>query len=149
MCCVSLDFNSFEHIFARWMTVKHDYEKNCFSCAPWKYVLFMFSFILTGLIFRHQIFCDHCFSYEYIFCLLPAFHESSLKSSQRNAFDGKKEGEIAALLSNHLLSCLVYGNKYLISNTYQKQPSLCPCLNPIQCMEHIPYGETGLGELSL
>lgn len=34
MCCVSLDFNSFEHIFARWMTVKHDYEKNCFSCAP-------------------------------------------------------------------------------------------------------------------
>lgn len=79
-------------------------------------------------------------------CLLPAFHESSLKSSQRNAFDGKREGEIAALLSNHLLSCLVYGNKYLISNTYQKQPSQCPCLNPIQCMEHIPYGETGLGK---
>lgn len=84
-----------------------------------------------------------------IFCLLPAFHESSLKSSQRNAFDGKREGEIAALLSNHLLSCLVYGNKYLISSIYHKQPSQCPCLNPIQCMEHIPYGETGLGKLSL
>lgn len=80
-----------------------------------------------------------------IFLEKLAFHERSLKTTQRNAFDGKKEGEIAALLSNHLLSCLVYWNKYLISNTYQKQPSQCPCLNPIQCMEHIPYGKTGLG----
>lgn len=84
-----------------------------------------------------------------IFLEKIAFHESSLKSSQRNAFDGKKDGEIAALLSNHLLSCLVYGNKYLVSNTYQKQPSQCPCLNPIQCMEHIPYGVTGLGHEEL
>ncbi|XP_061170758.1 uncharacterized protein LOC133180211 [Saccostrea echinata] len=73
------------------------------------------------------------------------FHEKCLKNPKRNAFDGKKKGEIAALLNNHLLSRLVYGNKYLISNNYQNQPSQCPCLNPNLCMEYISYGHTGLG----
>lgn len=73
------------------------------------------------------------------------FHEKCLKNPKRSAFDGKKEGEIAALLTNHLLSRLVYGNKYIISNDYQKQPSQCPCLNPNLCMEYISYGQTGLG----
>ena len=70
-----------------------------------------------------------------------------MKNPRRNAFDGKKEGELAALLTNHLLSPLVYGNKYLISIDYQKQPSQCPCLNPNICMENISYGQTGLGKL--
>ena len=77
------------------------------------------------------------------------FHEKCLKNPRRNAFDGKKDGELAALLTNHLLSPLVYGNKYLISNDYQKQPSQCPCLNPNLCMENISYGQTGLGKLCI
>ena len=77
------------------------------------------------------------------------YHEKCLKNPRRNAFDGKHDGELAVLLTNHLLSPLVYGNKYLISNDYQKQPSQCPCLNPNLCMENISYGQTGLGKLCI
>jgi hypothetical protein len=70
-----------------------------------------------------------------------------LKTKNRNAFDGKKEGEIAALLTNHFLSRLIYGNRYLISHDNEKQPSQCPCLQQMSCKEEILYGQTGLGEI--
>ena len=55
------------------------------------------------------------------------------------------ETYIAALLTNHLLSCLVFGSQYRISNDYRDQPPFCPCKD-ITCDKHIVYGQTSLGE---
>nr|XP_022301386.1 uncharacterized protein LOC111109523 isoform X2 [Crassostrea virginica] len=54
------------------------------------------------------------------------------------------ETYIAALLTNHLLSCLVFGSQYRISNDYRDQPPFCPCKD-ITCDKHIVYGQTSLG----
>ncbi|XP_061187621.1 uncharacterized protein LOC133195710 [Saccostrea echinata] len=74
-------------------------------------------------------------------------HEMCLK--QRNpygdAFDKQTEVVVAVLLTNHLLSRLVYGNRYLISNDYKGRPVKCPCLKPLDCASLINYGQTGLG----
>ncbi|XP_061186441.1 uncharacterized protein LOC133194516 [Saccostrea echinata] len=55
---------------------------------------------------------------------------------------------VAALLTNHLLSCLVYGNEYLISKDYRRKPPLCPCSNN-DCGKYITYGETGVGHADI
>ncbi|XP_062616041.1 uncharacterized protein LOC134277747 [Saccostrea cucullata] len=74
-------------------------------------------------------------------------HEMCLK--QRipfgDAFDKQSEVVVAVLLTNHLLSRLVYGNRYLISNEYKGGPVKCPCLKPLDCASLIYYGQTGLG----
>ncbi|XP_052090156.1 uncharacterized protein LOC127726722 [Mytilus californianus] len=75
------------------------------------------------------------------------YHEKCLKHKEPfgDAFDKQKEAYVAALLTNHLLSRLVYGNRYLISNDYAVQPPKCPCLKPLECASLINYGQTGLG----
>ncbi|XP_062583228.1 uncharacterized protein LOC134244999 [Saccostrea cucullata] len=62
-----------------------------------------------------------------------------------DAFDRQSEVVVAVLLTNHLLSRLVYGNRYLISNDYEGRPNKCPCLKPLDCASLINYGQTGLG----
>nr|XP_022297438.1 uncharacterized protein LOC111106868 [Crassostrea virginica] len=54
------------------------------------------------------------------------------------------ETYIAALLTNHLLSCLVFGSQYRISDDYRDQPPFCPCKD-ITCDRHIVYGQTSIG----
>nr|XP_022295842.1 uncharacterized protein LOC111105754 isoform X1 [Crassostrea virginica] len=54
------------------------------------------------------------------------------------------ETYIAALLTNHLLSCLVFGSQYRISDDYRDQPPFCPCKD-ITCDRHIVYGQTSFG----
>nr|XP_022298023.1 uncharacterized protein LOC111107225 [Crassostrea virginica] len=63
---------------------------------------------------------------------------------------GKDISEIwvAALLTNHLLSCLVYGNQYMICNDYRPKPKVCPCTNA-NCRMDIKYGQTGLGHADI
>ena len=55
------------------------------------------------------------------------------------------ETYIAALLTNHLLSCLVFGSQYRISVDYRDQPPFCPCKD-MTCDRHIVYGQTSVGE---
>ncbi|XP_048754601.2 uncharacterized protein LOC125665780 [Ostrea edulis] len=75
--------------------------------------------------------------------------EETLKGGlNKYAKNGIPEIYVATLLTNHLLSCLVYGNQYLISNGYRKKPPLCPCSNN-DCGKYITYGQTGVVLLTL
>ncbi|XP_063402727.1 uncharacterized protein LOC134686845 [Mytilus trossulus] len=75
------------------------------------------------------------------------YHEKCLKQKEPfgDAFDKQNEAYVATLLTNHLLSRLVYGNRYLISNKFSVQPPKCPCLKPLECSSLINCGQTGLG----
>ncbi|XP_076079770.1 uncharacterized protein LOC143049889 [Mytilus galloprovincialis] len=75
------------------------------------------------------------------------YHEKCLKQKEPfgDAFDKQNEAYVATLLTNHLLSRLVYGNRYLISNSYLVQPLKCPCLKPLECSSLKNCGQTGLG----
>lgn len=78
--------------------------------------------------------------------MITGKQEETLKGGlNKYAKNGIPEIYVATLLTNHLLSCLVYGNQYLISNGYRKKPPLCPCSNN-DCGKYITYGQTGVGK---
>lgn len=89
-------------------------------------------------------------------CLLLRFfffadnHEKALRSRADDPeFDilDNNEGYIAALLTSHLLSPLIPGHQYIISNDYQDKLKYCPCLTA--CMRKMNYGGTKIGKAKL
>ncbi|XP_061167925.1 uncharacterized protein LOC133176885 [Saccostrea echinata] len=79
-------------------------------------------------------------------------HENCLRQMcpHGDAFNMQTETVKAALLTNHLLSHLVFNSRYLL-NTGAKEEGLvkCPCLKPLECRTLLNYGQIGLGSESL